>query len=137
MSDQRIAVVDGSNDVSIGLARLFSAQGYDAYWVDGTMDAAAYVLEHGADVVVLGIALLGVSGYDVAKALRAGGFRGRLIALAEAVGVEPHSVSAWFDESWQKPLKPAEIFRFAGLPLGHPLLSFDPMPSPIFSRDTA
>ena len=113
MSVQRIAVIDGSPDLSEGLVGVLCAHGHDAYVVAGTPDASTHVLARGADTVLVGIELRQSEGRDLALALRAGGYGGRVIALGNAWDISANPDASYFDEHWEKPLRPEQVLAFA------------------------
>lgn len=100
-NDMRILVVDDNEAAAKGLATLLQHVGNNVEIAYVGADVAPKTREFKPDVVVLDIGLPDMSGYDVAKELRAGGFGGRIIALtgygqdedkkkAEAAGFDHH-----------------------------------------------
>lgn len=80
--------------------------------------STAYVVEHvveaGADIVFLDIALAHLDGCDVAVALRRHGVPARLIAVTGDYRPETaqRCRRAGFDAVWHKPIDPAQVEAF-------------------------
>jgi PAS domain S-box-containing protein len=111
---RRVLVVDDNPDAAESLADLLRMLGHSvevAY--DGPM-AIERARANPPDVVLCDIGLPGMSGYDVAQALRAtAAERMRLIALSGYAQPEDvkHAIEAGFDVHVAKPCDPEEIER--------------------------
>ncbi len=99
---RRVLVVDDNPDAAEALAMLLNVMGHEAiYALDGSagMDLAR---TFAPEFVLLDIGMPGMSGYDVATALRAEGCRARLVALT-GFG-ELSDDTAEFDDHFVKPV---------------------------------
>ncbi|MFZ2887261.1 MAG: ATP-binding protein [Minisyncoccia bacterium] len=107
----RILVVDDNEQAANSLSLLLQHVGnsVEVAYVGG--DVAEKVLSFQPDAVVLDIGLPDVSGYDVARELRAGGYGGRIIALT-GYGQEEDkrkAEEAGFDYHLTKPVGIADL----------------------------
>jgi CheY-like chemotaxis protein len=104
----RILVVDDNTDSADTLVLLLRSSGYDARAVYSGEDALHVAQDYEPDIVILDIGLPQMSGYEVARWLRAQGSTARLIALS-GYGQDDdraQSAAAGFDAHL---LKPADI----------------------------
>ena len=110
-------VVDDNWDAAESLADLLRILGHDVDLAYDGPGAIAKIAANAPDVVLCDIGLPGISGYEVAKAIRANGKPGvRLIALsgyAQAEDVK-RAMEAGFDAHVAKPLDPEELARLLG-----------------------
>jgi PAS domain S-box-containing protein len=113
-SGRRVLVVDDNTDAAESLAALVTFLGHVADVAHDGPGAIEKARANRPDVVLCDIGLPGMSGYEVAQALRAEGLAGlRLIAVsgyAQPEDVE-RAVEAGFDAHVAKPADPAEIER--------------------------
>jgi len=108
----RILVVDDNPDAAESLADLVRLFGHDAEVAFDGASAVAKARAGGFDVVLCDIGLPGMSGYEVAKALRAdAGKPVRLIAVSGYAQPEDvqRSMEAGFDAHVAKPPDPARL----------------------------
>lgn len=75
-------VVEDDGDYAPALARLFTAQGYDATFVADGATALAHVAEHETHLVVLDLILPDQDGLEVCALLRARGFDGGIVIVS-------------------------------------------------------
>ena len=110
----RVLVVDDNKDAAESLADLLRMLGHEADVAHDGPSALAKLGMSAPDVVLCDIGMPGMSGYEVAKAVRAGGNRGvRLVALsgyAQADDVK-RAMEAGFDAHVAKPPDPDELAR--------------------------
>jgi PAS domain S-box-containing protein len=109
---RRVLVVDDDADAAETLAELVQLFGHTAEVVHDGAAALARVRETSPDVVLCELALPDLSGYEVARALRAGGPPGlQLVAVSGYAQDEDlrRAVEAGFDTHVAKPADPAEI----------------------------
>jgi CheY-like chemotaxis protein len=109
---RRVLVVDDDADAADTLAQVIELFGHTAAVVHDGASAIARVRQDPPDVVLCEIGLPGLSGYDVARALRAEGPPGlRLVALSGYAEDDDlrRAVEAGFDAHIAKPADPAEI----------------------------
>jgi CheY-like chemotaxis protein len=111
---RRVLVVDDNGDAADSLAEILRMFGHE---VDVALDgptALAKLEASRPDVVLSDIGLPGMSGYELAKAIRASGFRGvQLIALSGYAQSEDvrRAMEAGFDAHVAKPPDPEELAR--------------------------
>ena len=116
----RIIVADDVRDTADTVALLLDAQGYEARAVYDGREALAVAEAWNPDGAVLDLALPGLTGYEVARALRARYGQGmRLIAYTGWAGeVErEHAMQAGFDGFLVKPADPAALLKALGKPM--------------------
>jgi CheY-like chemotaxis protein len=111
-------VVDDNADAASSMAMLLEMAGHDVRIVYDGEAALARVKEAAPDILLLDIGLPGMSGYDVAQALRAlpEGRAMRIIALT-GYGQDAdreRSRAAGFDAHLVKPVVPADLFAALG-----------------------
>jgi len=110
---RRILVVDDNPDSAESLAVLLRVEGHDVRVVHDGPSALAAARDHAPEAVLLDIGLPGMSGYDVARALRAAGARALLVALT-GYGQEQdrqRAREAGFDIHFTKPVDLARLER--------------------------
>jgi CheY-like chemotaxis protein len=110
----RILVVDDNADAAISLAMLLELEGHETRVAHSGADALAAMAEFSPNYVFLDIGLPDLSGYEVARRMRAmTGLRtvARLIALTGWGSDEDRrqAVAAGFDAHLVKPVDPAEL----------------------------
>jgi CheY-like chemotaxis protein len=110
----RILVVDDNADAAISLAMLLELEGHETRVAHSGTDALAAVAEFSPGCVFLDIGLPDLSGYEVARRMRAmTGFKpaARLIALTGWGSDEDRrqAAAAGFDAHLVKPVDPAEL----------------------------
>ena len=110
----RVLVVDDNKDAAESLADLLRMLGHEADVAYDGPSALAKLGKSKPDVVLCDIGMPAMSGYEVAKAVRAGGNRGvRLVALSgygQADDVK-RAIEAGFDAHVAKPPDPEELAR--------------------------
>jgi PAS domain S-box-containing protein len=109
---RRVLVVDDNRDAADSLAELVELLGHAAEVAYDGPSALATARANAPDVVLCDIGLPGMSGYDVAKALRATVMRNvLLVALTGYARPEDQraATEAGFDRHLAKPASPAEI----------------------------
>jgi CheY-like chemotaxis protein len=114
-------VVDDNEDAAESLAVLLRMGGHDVRVAHDGPGALALAREWSPEAVLLDIGLPGMSGYDVARALRAAGGRPLLVALTGYGQREDRrrAQEAGFDLHF---VKPVDIPR-----LGRALATLDPV----------
>lgn len=110
----RILVVDDNADAAISLAMLLELEGHETRVAHSGADALAAMAEFSPNYVFLDIGLPDLSGYEVARRMRAmTGLRtvARLIALTGWGSEEDRrqAVAAGFDAHLVKPVDPADL----------------------------
>ncbi|BDG10833.1 ATP-binding protein [Anaeromyxobacter paludicola] len=116
---RRVLVVDDNQDAARSMADVLELLGHAPRVAHDGPSALALARESAPEVVLCDIGLPGMSGYDVARALRADGGRdARLIAVtgyAQAEDVR-RAVEAGFDAHLAKPCDLAELQRLLAAP---------------------
>ncbi len=111
---RRVLVVDGDADAAETLAQLVEMFGHTPDIVYDGPSALEHVRKAPPDIVICDIGLPGMSGYDVARALRRGGPPGLQLVAVSGFG-DPEDVrlaaEAGFDAHVTKPADPAAIER--------------------------
>jgi two-component system CheB/CheR fusion protein len=113
---RRVLLIDDNIDAAESLAQLLSLSGHDARTaIDGASGLRAAV-EFSPEVIFCDLGLPGMSGYEVAKSLRAlpGGRELVLVALTGygQPGDREKTARAGFDAHLVKPVDPAVIESF-------------------------
>jgi len=112
----RILIVDDNRDAAASIAQFLQLEGHEVKFVGDGQQALASVPVFAPQVVVLDIGLPGLSGYDVARRLRAmaHGDRMLLIALTGYGQREDkvQAIEAGFDEHFVKPMDPYALAGF-------------------------
>ncbi len=120
MEPRRVLIVDDNVDAANALSMLLSAQGHEAQVAYSAQEALARSEEFKPDIGILDIGLPEISGYELAKQLRAKPqFKElRLVALTGYGQAEDRqrALSAGFDDHLVKPVEMAALERtLAGL----------------------
>jgi len=110
---RRVLVVDGNRDAAESLAVLLRLHGYEVSTAHTGPDALAADREIQLDAIFLSIQLHGLSGYEVARRLRAEA-NGRSLVLAAMTGFAREedrqlALAAGFDHHVVKPADPNVI----------------------------
>jgi CheY-like chemotaxis protein len=108
----RVLVVDDNPDSADSLALLLGMWGHDVRVANDGPAALAAAEAHGPDVVLLDIGLPGMSGYDVARALRESRAAPGMIVALTGYGQDEdrrRSLEAGFGHHLVKPVSPAEL----------------------------
>jgi PAS domain S-box-containing protein len=111
-TSRRILVVDDNVDALRGMARLLGRSGHEVLTAEDGHSALVATRDHGPEVVILDIGLPGMSGYDVAQAIRRqAGAEVILIALSGYAQERDRqrSTAAGFDHHLAKPLNYDEL----------------------------
>jgi signal transduction histidine kinase len=115
-AERRVLIVDDNVDSADSLAMILNHSGHRAEPVYSAADALERVAASDPEFVLLDIGLPGVDGYEVARQLKAGGSKARLIALT-GYG-QPEDVrrarEAGFDEHLVKPVDLRRLLRELG-----------------------
>ncbi|HEY0249947.1 MAG TPA: response regulator [Kofleriaceae bacterium] len=108
-----VLVVDDNRDAAELLGMLLEQRGYQVRLAEDGPSALRETDRHAPDVIVLDIGLPGMSGYDVAKTMRAGGLRATLIALTGwgAQHDRDEARAAGFDHHLVKPVDFAKLAK--------------------------
>jgi signal transduction histidine kinase len=114
MRRRRVLVVDDNQDSAETLAELVALFGHDPEVAHDGPTALAKARANRPDVVLCDIGLPGISGYEVARQLRAGGADRSVLKLIAVSGyVQPEDLAraaeAGFDAHLAKPLDPDEL----------------------------
>jgi CheY-like chemotaxis protein len=106
-------VVDDNVDAAESLAEIATMMGHVVEVAFDGPSAIAKARANPPDVVLCDIGLPGMSGYDVARALRASGHGMQLVAVSGYAQPEDvkRAVEAGFDGHVAKPVDPADIER--------------------------
>jgi len=112
---RRVLIVDDNCDLAETAAALLSASGHDVRTASDGVSAVATAIEYRPDVVLLDIGLPGMSGYDVARQLRASEQKHSMLLVAlTGYGQDAdrqRAREAGFDHHVVKPLEPATLER--------------------------
>jgi len=112
---RRVLIVDDNRDLAATAGALLSASGHDVRTVYDGVAAVATAIEFHPDVVLLDIGLPGMSGYEVARQLRASEQRHSMLLVAlTGYGQDAdrqRTREAGFDHHVVKPLDPATLER--------------------------
>lgn len=106
IDSKNILVVDDNRDSATSLARILEFDGHTVVTLFSAHEALAFVADSPPDVVLLDIGLPEINGYEVARRLRAGGFKSALFAATgygQADDVQ-RAIVAGFDEHLVKPI---------------------------------
>ena len=109
---RRVLVADDNRDSADSLAVVLRALGHEVTVAYSGLQALGLALESLPHVVVLDLAMPGLSGYQVARRIRAlpGGDAVGLIALSGwGLANSRHETDSGFDESVTKPGNPYEL----------------------------
>ena len=108
----RILLVEDETELAKRVAANLSRHGLTCEWLANAEDALAFARD-GFSVLVVDIGLPGMSGYDVARHSRAGGYPGQMIALT-GYGQDQdkrQALAAGFDRHLLKPVSSDELLR--------------------------
>ncbi len=111
---RRVLIVDDNRDMAETAAALLIASGHDVRTAYDGLSALASASEFQPDAVLLDIGLPGISGYEVARQLRATQRRHSLLVAVTGYGQDAdrqRSREAGFDHHMVKPLEPATLER--------------------------
>jgi signal transduction histidine kinase/CheY-like chemotaxis protein len=111
---RRLLVVDDNLDSAQMLAELLRTSGHDVHLAHDGPDAVRLTETLAPDIVLLDIGLPGMSGYDVARQIRASGARPPLLVALTGWGQpadRQRSKASGFDEHLLKPVDSAELAR--------------------------
>jgi CheY-like chemotaxis protein len=110
---RRILVVDDNADAAESLADLLRLRGHRAEVAYDGPSAMVKLGEGAPEVILCDLGLPGMTGYDVAREVRAGGRPVRLIALSGYAQPEDvrRALEAGFDAHVSKPPDPEELAR--------------------------
>jgi CheY-like chemotaxis protein len=115
-----VLVVDDNVDAAETIAMLLRASGYEAHCIYDGPSVLEAAKEYRPDVVVLDIGLPGMSGYEVARALRAEPeFRRTPLVAVTGYGQDEdrrRSQEAGFDYHLTKPVDPKALEAFVAQP---------------------
>jgi len=102
----RVLVVDDHLDIVNAMCTLLDALGHDTHALTRGGEVLATVESFRPTLVILDIGLPDVSGYELARMLRARGHTGRLVALSGwgAPADRQRALEAGFDEFLVKPI---------------------------------
>lgn len=112
----QVLVVDDNEDAADTCATLLEISGYQtrvAYTPEGAIEV---MREFTPEVAILDIGLPGMSGYELARVLKRGGYAGRLVALTgygQATDVAA-AKAAGFDAHLTKPVTSDELLELIG-----------------------
>jgi DNA-binding response OmpR family regulator len=108
-----VLVVDDDRDTVETLALLLKANGYDSYGCHYSKDVMANVEKIRPDVVLLDLAMPGMSGYDIAEELRDNSdLRPKMVIAVTGYGQErdrQKTKEAGFDDHILKPFEWREL----------------------------
>jgi two-component system, sensor histidine kinase len=113
MNEPRILVADDDTDAVLSLLTLLREEGYEARGVHHGAEVLQAVFNFAPDVVLLDIGMPQMSGYEVARALRAryGSARPALIAVTGRAGDSDRQQTraAGFEHHVAKPYEPRAL----------------------------
>jgi signal transduction histidine kinase len=113
IASQSVAVIDDNPDALDGLRTMLELDGHRVATSPDGVAGLELLLSHAPDIAIVDIGLPGLDGYQVAQRSRAGGYRGRLIALSGYGQSSDHirSLAAGFEAHLVKPVDPARLAR--------------------------
>lgn len=109
---RRVLIVDDNRDMAESAAAILAASGHEVRTAYDGPAALSRASDFLPDVVLLDIGLPGISGYEVARQLRASGGRHAVLVAVTGYGQEAdrrQSRDAGFDHHLVKPLEPAAL----------------------------
>ena len=108
-----VAIVEDNEDALEGLSTLLKLEGHTVLTAAEGVSGLALILGRRPEVAVVDIGLPGMSGYEVARHSRAGGYPGKLIALT-GYGQDNDkraALAAGFDAHLLKPVSSKDLLR--------------------------
>jgi CheY-like chemotaxis protein/two-component sensor histidine kinase len=108
---RRVAVIEDNEDVLDALRTVLELDGHTVWSTTDGTSGLELVLGKRPDVAIVDIGLPGLTGFEVAKRSRAGGYAGRMIAVS-GYGQErdvQQALAAGFDFHFLKPVDPNEL----------------------------
>lgn len=108
---RRVAVIEDNEDVLDALRTVLELDGHTVWTAGDGASGLEMVLNRRPDVAIVDIGLPGLTGFEVAKRSRAGGYPGRMIAVS-GYGQErdvQQAFAAGFDFHFLKPVDPNEL----------------------------
>jgi CheY-like chemotaxis protein len=117
LKGRRILIVDDNADAATSFASLLKLMENDVRTAATGEEALRAAKEYGPDIVLLDIALPGMNGYDVARALRAEVDDRMFIIAVSGYGAEQdrrRSAEAGFDAHFVKPMEIQALQEFLG-----------------------
>jgi signal transduction histidine kinase len=112
----RVLVVDDNEDAADTCATLLEMSGYEVRVAYSPQDALVLLEDGAPDLAILDIGLPGMSGYELAREMRARGYGGKLAALTgygQATDMAA-SKEAGFDAHLTKPVSPQDLMELVG-----------------------
>ncbi len=114
---RHVLIADGFADAADSLAELLRLFGHDPVVARTGPDAVAAITARCPDAAFVAIALPGLDGYGVARAVAAAGRRPRLLVALTGHGTDGDRAAvaaAGFDRHVLKPADPMELVRLVG-----------------------
>lgn len=108
---KRILVVDDNDSAAWGIGRLLELKGYALEYAYDGAQALDMEASFKPDAIFLDIGLPDMDGHEVAAALRARGYAGKLIALTGYSIAETKEKGSGFDDYLLKPIGLADLTR--------------------------
>jgi len=108
---RRIAVIEDNEDVLEGLRTVLELHGHTVSTATSGIDGLELILSTRPDVAIVDIGLPGLTGFEVAKRSRSGGYPGKMIALS-GYGHEDdkqRTQAAGFDTHFLKPVNSNDL----------------------------
>jgi CheY-like chemotaxis protein len=115
---QRVAVIEDNEDALEALCTILELDGHTVATATDGVSGLAWLLDKRPDAAVVDIGLPGITGYEVAKRARAGGYAGRMIAVSgygQGRDVE-QAMRSGFDAHLVKPVDAAQLSRILAEP---------------------
>jgi PAS domain S-box-containing protein len=111
LRQRRIAIVEDNEDVLEGLRTVLELHGHVVWTASDGINGLALILSTRPDVAIVDIGLPGLTGFEVARRSRGGGYPGKMIALS-GYGHEDdkqQTQAAGFDAHFLKPVSSSEL----------------------------
>lgn len=108
---RRVAVIEDNEDVLEALRTVLELDGHTVWTATDGVSGLELVVNRRPDVAIVDIGLPGLTGFEVAKRSRAGGYAGRMIAVS-GYGQErdvQQAFASGFDFHFIKPVDPNEL----------------------------
>jgi PAS domain S-box-containing protein len=115
---QRVAVIEDNEDALNALRTILELDGHTVTTATDGISGLAWLLERRPDAAVVDIGLPGITGYEVAKRARAGGYSGRMIAVSgygQGRDIE-QAMKSGFDAHLVKPVDASQLSRILAEP---------------------